>query len=117
MIRHFLLIAVLCLSASCRSRTNIAPGKVTDQAELERATRLASELHQNMTFEEVSKVVPLVGNEMGVSEHGGIWFKVPIGDNYYMQLRFSRPFKGQGYESMSLNLPPQVKRNRGEQFQ
>jgi hypothetical protein len=56
------------------------------------ATKLTAQIHQGMTFKEISRIIPLSTNLHGYSgEHGGVWYQVPSGKNYYLQLRFEHP--------------------------
>jgi hypothetical protein len=71
---------------------------------------MALQLHEGMTFEEVSKIIPLTrSNEVPVVEHGGVWYDVPIEKRSYIQLRFEHPMNGKTYLESELNLPPRVK--------
>jgi hypothetical protein len=78
--------------------------------EKQRAVDLASELHENMTFDQIAKIIPLSAtNESPTVEHGGVWYNVPVGSNYYLQLRFEHSSDNRTFEKCRLNLPPQVK--------
>jgi hypothetical protein len=103
-------IVLACLAVSCSSREPSRTSSLSEQAELKKANILSAQLHENMTFQDVSKIIPLVkSDESKVVEHGGVWFDVPIGHYYYIQVRFQHPPEGKTYEDSLLNLPPRVK--------
>lgn len=83
----------------------------TEQKERETATHLASKLHENMTFDEVSQFLQIgKSSETGAFEHGGIWVQVPVGERYYIQLRFKRSNGDEINGDSVLNSPPRVVR-------
>jgi hypothetical protein len=87
----------------------------TAQGERKQAENLCSQLHEGMTFEQVSKIIPLTQrNESGLYEHGGVWYDVPVSGHYYLQLRFEHS-KDRGVADLQshLNLPPRVRRPNG----
>ena len=75
----------------------------------EEATELVCRIHENMTFAEISRILPLSTNDTHYLEHGGISYIVPLGD-FNVRLRFKYP--GGSYETNAaspdsvLNLAP-----------
>jgi len=79
----------------------------------EQALQLLSTIHENMTYEEISKTLPLKTNVLGFEwQHGGIWCDVPIGGTYYIQLRFERPSELKPLGQCKLNYPPRLRERR-----
>jgi hypothetical protein len=79
----------------------------------EQAIEIVARIRQNMTFDEVSKVVSLSTNIHAFDgEHGGVWYVVSIGGGYSVQLRFEHPYGKKNPEGKKnireclLNLPP-----------
>jgi len=110
----FIVIALLAgLTVSCRHGADVDAQRLpksNNDNERKLAVRLASQINTRMTFDEVSKVVSLTeANQLGIREHGGVFFDVPIGTNYYIQLRFERSSDGGVKKDSRLNLPPAVK--------
>jgi hypothetical protein len=100
--KYLLPLIVAVLAVSCASHNR--------QAELERAKQMTSQLHEGMTYEQVTRIIPLTRrNEVPVLEHGGVWYDVPIGKGYYIQLRFEHSRDGASYLQNRLNLPAIVK--------
>jgi len=95
-------IIIVLLVTSCSS--------LTQRTEYQMAEKMVLQLHEGMTFDEVSRIIPLTrNNEVPVVEHGGVWYDVPIGKRSYIQLRFEHPKNGNTYLESELNLPPRVK--------
>ena len=81
---------------------------------LAKAEGIASQIHTNMSFGEISKIIPLgTNNCMGVISHGGDWYQVELQDGYYLQLRFNHPVGGNGVHESLLNLPPRLRKHDG----
>lgn len=76
----------------------------------EQATELISMIHENMTFAEISSILPLSTKAKPHRlEHGGIWYVIPVG-KLNVHLRFAYPGKSYstnraGPDSI-LNLAP-----------
>jgi len=105
------LAILCCLLVSCRSWIASDATELAEIRDREKATELASKIHEHMGFDEISKIVPLPKNtEVGAREHGGTWFDVPIGQNYIILLRFERSSEGKVENKSTLNSPPLVKR-------
>ena len=103
MMKYLLPLIFTVLAISCASHNR--------QAELAKAKELTSQFHEGMTYEQVSRVIPLTRrNEVPVIEHGGVWYDVPVGKEYYIQLRFEHSKDGASYSQSKLNLPAQIKR-------
>jgi hypothetical protein len=103
MTQYLALIIVAVLAISCASHTK--------QIELERAERMASQLHEGMTYEQVSRLIPLTQrNRVPTLVHGGVWYDVPVGKEYYIQMRFEHLKDEASYSQTKLNLPVRVKR-------
>lgn len=95
-------LIVACLAISCVSNTH--------EAELERAEKIASQLHVGMTYEQVSKILPLTRqHEVPLFRHGGVVCEVPVGKMYYIELRFDRSKDGSLHLENKLNLPARVR--------
>jgi hypothetical protein len=103
---------LICLTVSCVHHARLPAAEISPPAELEKATALAAQLHENMTFNQVSKIIPLVqSDEVPLMEHGGVFYDVPVGRHYYIHLRFQHASEGEAYEKTLLNLPPAVLSN------
>lgn len=90
------------LLTSCASGTNIA--------EMKKAEVVASEIHEGMTFEQVSKIIPIsTKNESLVCEHGGVWYDLPVNGDYYIQIRFENEKEGKSASSCKVNLPVRIR--------
>jgi hypothetical protein len=91
-----LLGGIVCSSCSCRKvlpRAHDALSPSDSQvAEAPRVqvTQWMSKIHQGMTFDEVSRIVPISERNLGLMTHGGAQFEVVVGD-YAIWLRFDRP--------------------------
>jgi hypothetical protein len=102
------LAVMAAMMAGCYSFPNRA-GKSPEQAELEKANAMVAKTHVNMTFAEISRIIPLDEHcETGIYEHGGTFYDVPVGRYYYIQLRFQHSRKEKGDGNRLLNLPPLV---------
>lgn len=81
----------------------------------EEAAGLVSRINTNMTFAAISRVISLSTNIRGFDgEHGGVWYVVPVGTNYFVHLRFEHP-QGRknplgktGIMDCLLNYPPRL---------
>jgi hypothetical protein len=63
-----------------------------------------------MTFGQIAEKVPLSeAQKLGVREHGGVWYKVPIDNNRILQLRFEHLRDNESTRDTRLNLPPQIR--------
>jgi hypothetical protein len=76
----------------------------------EQAMDLVSKIHENMTFAEISKIIPLSTNDNPrLLTKGGIWYDVWLG-KHVIQLRFQYPGKSYATTMSSseslLNLAP-----------
>jgi len=77
--------------------------------ELAHAEEIVSQLHEGMSFREVSHLLPLsASNDTGVMMHGGAWYDVPMGKTCHIQLRFSHPSMGKMFWDATLNSPPSI---------
>jgi hypothetical protein len=82
------------------------------QREEMEAERLASKIHVGMTFAEVSQIIPIRSQDRSPTvEHGGVWYNVATGKNYYLQLRFERSGDHETQQNSRLNLAPRVKKH------
>jgi hypothetical protein len=70
---------------------------------------LVAQIQQTMTFEQVAKIVPIWRNDLKIVEHGGIWYKAPVGSNWIIRLRFENPDKNPVVLKRKLNLPPLIR--------
>jgi hypothetical protein len=119
----FSLGTLTCFILACAPRkgtlessaqgSSIVPG-LTNLNEID-ISMVAAEIKTNMTFQEISKMIPLSINIRAYGgEHGGVWYSVPIGTKYLIKLRFEHP-RGPthptGPRSISdcrLNYPPML---------
>jgi acetyl esterase/lipase len=70
----------------------------------------ADRIKVGMTFSQVAEKVRLSEKqEVGIHEHGGVWYRVPLDKNRVLQLRFAHPRNGESVRDTRLNLPPQIK--------
>lgn len=105
-----LVILAACIVAA------ILHGGCTFQKEqrtgLVQAENIASQIHTNMSFREISKIIPLTTNDPSVVRtHGGDWYQVELQDGYYVQLRFNCPVEGGEVHESLLNLPPRLSKH------
>jgi hypothetical protein len=87
----------------------------TSVSSKEEATELVSKIRTNMTFKAISSIIPLSTSIRGFDgEHGGVWYVVPVGTNYFIHLRFEHPQgirNPTGRKSITdcrLNYPPRL---------
>jgi hypothetical protein len=115
-------LIVGAFGSSC-SRTEVPPGtdltsdptnQLLLQASRAHATALMSKVHQGMTFDQVSKVIPISERNLLAISHGGAQFTVGFGD-YAIWLRFDRPRTRPEHlptkeelRDCRLNLPPEL---------
>jgi hypothetical protein len=75
-----------------------------------RAQEILSKIKVKMRFEEISKVIPLSTKaQIGDVMHGAMWYEVPLGSGYSVQLGFEHPAVGQEFENCRLKYPPELK--------
>jgi hypothetical protein len=78
------------------------------------AMRLLIKVREGMTFDEAAKVVPLSDSLRGFAgEHGGVWYDVPLGGEYFISLRFEHPegdwnSSGKSLHKCKINFPPRL---------
>jgi len=74
------------------------------------AHELMSQIQRGMTFAEVAEVVPQsTKHEIGLGMHGGVFYDVPIGERYIIQLRFNHPVENQRIEDTTINYSPALR--------
>jgi hypothetical protein len=96
--------ALLLFSACTRPEVN-------DSALL-KAQRTASQIHTNMTFRQVSSILPVMRNDIApVRTHGGVWYQVPLQGGYYLEVRFSHPRDSDDIQESYVNFPPVLQVN------
>lgn len=83
-------------------------------ATYEEAVNVVSRIHEGMTFEDISKMIPITTLGPHVVEHGGIWYDSPLGEIWMVQLRFELPSAKTTLPNCKLNFPPRVRSRSDE---
>jgi hypothetical protein len=89
----------------CASK-NVASPRI--DVESNRAGDLLAKIGVGMTFDEISRIIPLSTNLIGMQTAGSIWFHVPVDARHTIRLRFNRPAADRNLHPVTLNLPPEM---------
>lgn len=105
-------VLFLCgLLPSCRSPEPAGSQKVDHKhagALKPQVAKVVSQIHEGMTFLEISRIVPISSGMPDVArEHGGVWYAAPL-DGCIIEMRFQRPTTDKDVNQCVLNLPPRV---------
>lgn len=68
-----------------------------------------SQIRIGLTFEEVTRIIPIYTNGLQNVEHGGTWYHAPAGTNWILLLRFENPSTEPDLLKRKLNYPPEIR--------
>lgn len=93
------------LEAMSSLGTNALPSMTKNEAE-----GLMTSIHVGMTVGEIRKVFPHATLEQEPTvEHGGVWFGLPVSEDYYIQFQAARPKAGDTVEHSRINYSPRLR--------
>ena len=75
-----------------------------------------AEIRPGMTLRQILVVVPHPCPRPFAGEQGGVWYDMPVSDDYIIQIRLTHPTPGSTLEQSVINYSPRLRDRKTFQF-
>lgn len=104
------LVALMAVTACRRETVQTAPSN------RQQAEKLMAQIRLGMTLAQVRVLVPHSSSNVFDGEHGGVWYDMPVGDDYIVQMRLAHPPAGGTLEQSTVNYSARLRDRKTLQF-
>src|SRR4051794_13545491 len=106
-----LLFVALVTATACHPEPARSAARSRKDAE-----KLMAEIRPGMTLQEILLVVPHPDSAPFAGEHGGVWYDMPVSDDYIIQIRLAHPPLGHTLEESVINYSPRLRDRKTLRF-
>jgi hypothetical protein len=111
-IQFTILLVIAAVSFGCTKQYPVTRPSNRAQAEA-----LMAKIRPSMTLAEILRAIPHDPiSPVHAIEHGGLWYDLPVSDDYIIQIRISPVQPGSTPEQSVINYSPRLRDRRTLQF-